>query len=118
MMYKLNVIDANDQMIEAVLDGTKFFINLVWNESDKSFIINLHDSNSEIILAGVKVVPNYPLFFQSRASFMPLGDIVVGLSPVINRIERSSFEDGLAELFYFPEDELEAMGLLDKYGKI
>ena len=43
------------------LDGTYYTIRLRWNTRSESWFLHLFDSDGEAIIAGKRLVPNYPL---------------------------------------------------------
>jgi hypothetical protein len=75
-VISLDVIDANSQAIESVLDGELFYIILNWNSSNNSWSIDLRNSNYEDIIFGVALVVNYPLTWQFRYRGMPQGELM------------------------------------------
>lgn len=118
MPYVLSVADENDQLIEATLDGSVFYIGMHYNSEADHFTLSLQNSEREVLISGIMVVPNYPLFYRYRREFMPKGDVVVVLQGDNTMVTRNSFKDGMAYFVYVTESELEEMGRLDQYGRI
>lgn len=54
-MIRLPVIDANDQLLEAELDGQVFFVRLSWNSEGEFWSLGLADFERTVVLAGIRV---------------------------------------------------------------
>lgn len=104
-MMQLGVIDANDQMIEATLDGQVFNVGLSWNEECQLWTISLRDLNLDVLVSGIAVVPAWPLLQQFRRPEFPLGELAV-YTPVGVGLDRQSFASGTAGLYYFFASEI------------
>lgn len=116
-MIVLSPIDANDQLLEAVLDDTTYYIRLCWNDAGKFWSMDIQNAEGEVLVAGIGVVPDSPLLYQFRNQDMPLGDIAV-TTLAGGRIGRNSFIDGSAMMVYFEEADLIDAGVLEIYGQI
>lgn len=101
-MMQLGVIDANDMLIEADLDGSVYHVGLSWNEEGQLWTLSLRNLNFDVLASGIGVVPNWPLLAQVRQDAFPPGDIFVDAIPGI-RLTRNSFVDGTAALIYFAD---------------
>lgn len=115
-MQRIYPIDANDQLIEATLDGLVFFINLSWNSEYQGYTLALYDENSTLLVAGVHCSPNLPLLRIYRRGGFPLGELM--LFSLTEDIDRLSFEEGKATLLYLTEDDLQDAGALSVYGRL
>ena len=118
MPYTLDVADENDQILEATLDGTVFYIGLHYNSEMDGYTISFQNSEREVLISGIAVVPNAPLLYRYRRDFMPAGEMVVVLYGEDREVRRDSFKNEMAFLMYVTESELEANGLLDVYGRL
>lgn len=116
-MIEIAVADQNDQLLEANLDGTTFYIHLAWNESGQFFTIGLQTTEGSTLIEGVVMVANVPLFYRLRHSFMPLGDLMV-ITDRGNEISRNSFIERNTHLVYLSEQDLKDSNVLDVYGRI
>ena len=76
MMF-LNVLDANDQLLEAELDGFAYHLGLSWNEAGQLWALSVRDLDRQLLVSGIRVVPLYPLLQQVRRPELPPGEIVV-----------------------------------------
>lgn len=106
-MIVLPAIDANDQLIEATLDGRGYYVGLGWNQSAGFWTVSVRNLDTENLytMAGV---PNWPLLRGVRRPDMPPGELVIGLTR--NRaLDRRSFVEGTAALVYFDPDDLEQL---------
>jgi hypothetical protein len=110
-MISLDVIDANSQAIEAVLDDELFYIILDWNSSSQSWTMSLRNATYETLISGIALVVNYPLTRQFRFSTMPQGELYLAHPTDRNGpLPRDWFEQGY-ELVYWPIDEMIAEGV-------
>lgn len=118
MPIVLNTKNWNSEAIEASLDASLFYIVLNWNESNQNWTLGIRNSSYRTIIAGISLTPNYPLTYQFRYGAMPRGELtVMGRWGVDGPIPRDGFETGQFELVYTSEEELEAIGLLPRYGR-
>ena len=106
-MIKLNVIDANSQVIEATLDEETFYIVLDWNSSNSSWTMDVRNAEYDTLISGIAVVPNELLLRQFRYSSMPKGDLCVGFTKDRNGpIPRNGFEPNQGyELIYIEAED-------------
>lgn len=83
--------------------GFKFnTIGLFWT-------LDIWTENDELLLAGVKMVANYPLIFYHKNKSLPTGDFICEISDINSRIVRDSFSSGKAKFLYLTAAELAAM---------
>ena len=103
-MMQIGIIDANDMLIEAELDGTLYYIGLSWNQEGQLWTFSIRDLNREVLTSGISVVPRWPLLMQVRRPELPPGEIAVEIMTG-KKLGRKSFVDGSAYMYYFsPED--------------
>jgi hypothetical protein len=116
-MIALDVIDANSQAIETVLDDELFYIILNWNSSNSSWSLDIRNSSYEDLIFGIALVPNYPLTWQFRYRGMPKGELIAGSAKDRNGpIPRDGFSSGKYELAYIPIREVATAELLLPYA--
>lgn len=104
-MMRLGVIDANDMLMEAQLDGRVYNVGLSWNQEGQLWTLSIRDLNFSILAAGIAVVQNYPLLFKIRQPEFPPGEFGVD-APSNIRLGRKSFVDGTANLYYLTAAEV------------
>jgi hypothetical protein len=103
-MTPIGLIDANDQIVEANLDGTTYHLGLSWNEEGQLWTLSVRDLDRQLLVSGIAVVPLSPLLRQVRRPTLPPGEIAVD-APAGAVLNRQSFVSGDAQLWYFsPED--------------
>ena len=117
-MYQIPVIDANDQLIETILDDTSFYLRMSWNEAGKCWTLGVQNAEGVTMLSGIGVVYGHFLLRQFRRKSLPLGDLMV-VPPTLSRnLDRNAFKEGRAVLYYFTEDDIVDSGLLPYFGKL
>jgi hypothetical protein len=100
-MIRIPVLDANDSLLEIELEGSVFFLRMSWNSEGEFWVLGLEDYARNVILAGVRVVPNSPLLSMFRHLPIPLGEIyAVLLASTREDLLRTDFADDSAELVY------------------
>lgn len=100
-MIRIPVLDANDSLLEIELEGDVFFLRMSWNSEGEFWVLALEDYARNVILAGVRVVPNTPLLAMFRHLALPLGEIyAVLLDDTREDLLRTDFADDSAELVY------------------
>lgn len=116
-MKILDLIDANDFVTAAILDGVNYKLHFSWNDGgDEGFwTIDLRDSGNSDIIRGLKLVPNFPLLNQYRrlSDKIPRGEflvVVVNQTMTVNQtIPRDGFSKGTFSLIYLPAEELKSV---------
>lgn len=104
-MIAFNLPDANDALIETTLDDRGFHLGLSWNEAGGLWTMSVRDLNRQFLIAGVAVVPLWPLLRQVRRPELPPGDFVVAAASG-TVLDRQSFVSGAATLLYFDADDI------------
>lgn len=105
-MISLPIIDANDFIFEADLEGQTYFIRMSWNSEGEFWVLSLEDYNQNILLAGIRVVPDTPLLAMFRHVAVPPGEIwAVLMDDTRGDFLRSDFVDGTAALIYVEQGE-------------
>lgn len=100
-MIRIPVLDVNDSLLEIELEGDVFFLRMSWNSEGEFWVLALEDYARNIILAGIRVVPNVPLLSMFRHLALPLGEIyAVLLDSTRQDFLRTDFADSSAELIY------------------
>lgn len=57
------------------LDGVTFIFEFEWNDRDDGWYMTIRDVNSAVLLAGRRVVLNYPLINIYRDAALPAGSL-------------------------------------------
>lgn len=107
-MIQISPIDANDQLLEVELDGETFFLHLGWNSEAAQWSLEVENYNRETIVAGIVMVPNFPLLQQFRYRDLPAGELMVVMMDDTATPARDAFSTGAASLIYLTADEVEA----------
>lgn len=117
-MIQLSMIDANDFVQSATLDGTVYKLHYAWNDYAKQWTLGIRDAQGIDIIRGIAIVPNFPLLFQHhRTENVPKGEIlamVVDAEKQENQtIGRKDFVNGRFSIVYVSEGEINAIRSTD-----
>jgi hypothetical protein len=104
-MNIIPVIDANDSLLEAELDGRTFFLNMSWNSEAALWTLSIENADNELVVASILLAPNVPLLAPYRHLSVPAGEIVAVLENDQDNIGRTDFVSGLAKLIYVSVDD-------------
>lgn len=76
------------------LDGLTFTFEFEWNEREEAWYFNLYDATGDLLLAGKKLVADFPLLMRLADRRRPPGDLTVvdtagaGAAPGLNDLGR------------------------------
>lgn len=104
-MNIIPVIDANDSLLEAELDGRTFFLNMSWNSEAALWTLSIENADNELVVASILLAPNVPLLAPYRHLSVPEGEIVAVLENDQDIIGRDDFVSGIAKLIYVSVDD-------------
>jgi len=99
-MIQLFPIDANDQIMEADLDGATYYVGLSWNEYGQMWTLSLRNLGGEMLSSSIPAIPLWPLLAQIRQPSHPPGEFVIALADGAT-LDREAFNTGTAALLYF-----------------
>ena len=71
--------------------------------------MDIYSEDDVLLLAGIKMVANYPLIFANKNTLLPTGDFVCESPDIYARIVRDSFSSGKVKLLYLTEAEVAAL---------
>ena len=98
----IEVPDLNDSISRIVLSGTAYLIRFTYNDTGDYWKFSLYNSQSEPIILGIKIVPNFPLNLFFGVTRLPFG--VFGVKTKLDRIGRAAFRNGEAKFIFCPLD--------------
>lgn len=107
-MTPFDLLDTNDQLHEAELDGATYSVTFSWNEEAQRWTMSLRNLNRDVLVSGIAVVPLWPMLRQVRTLDMPPGEFVVDCLPG-TVLDRRSFANGAASLWYFTADDVASL---------
>lgn len=96
----IEVPDMNDSVSRVVLSGTPYFIRFSYNDTRDYWKFSLYNAQSEPIVVGIKIVPNFPLNVFYGVTKLPDG--VFGVISKLQRIGRNDFKEGNAQFIFCP----------------
>lgn len=102
-MLIISFPDGNDVVFGVPLDDKKFKIRFCWNHEGQFWALHLWDENDDVVLANIRVVPNFPLLMNHHVGDAPRGELIVLTKA--EKLTRQCFQDGSATLIYTTEKE-------------
>jgi len=105
-MLTIPIIDANDSLTEVELEGRTFFLRLSWNSEARLWTLEVQNAQNELLVAGIAVVPDYPLLAQYRHLDLPPGDLVALTPDRRDTISREALPSGDVALVYVDSNEV------------
>jgi hypothetical protein len=103
-MQTIDLYDDDDYFVQVVLDGVLFYMTMSWNTEALFWTMAFEDFNHNLLVSGVKVVPNYPLISRYFVKGMPAGELVVISDSVT--VAKDDFVAGYATMVYVSSAEL------------
>ncbi len=104
-MNIIPIIDANDSLLEAELDGRTYFLNLSWNSEAALWTLAIENADNELVVSSILLAPNVALLAPYRHLSVPAGEIVAILENDQDIIGRNDFVAGIAKLIYVSVDD-------------
>lgn len=91
------------------LDSKIYKLGFKYNTVGLFWTMDIYTEDETLLLAGIKIVPNYALLFSHINANLPDGDFICEVSDINSRIIRDSFSSGKAKLLYLTQNELETL---------
>lgn len=107
-MMGINIIDANDQVSEALLEDETYLIGMHWNETAQFWSMSIQDFQAKYLVSGIRCLPGKALTYQFRRRGFPPGELMIKSS--VQALTRNSFIDGTSFLLYATAAEMIADG--------
>ncbi len=101
----IEVPDMNDSISRVVLNGTAYLIRFTYNGWGDYWKFSLLDAQSNPIVQGVKIVPNFPLNIFCGVAKLPFG--VFGVMSKLGRVGRRDFTEGNSQFVFCPVTSVE-----------
>ncbi|WP_437793191.1 phage baseplate plug family protein [Mitsuokella multacida] len=107
-MVTISMMDANNFAESVVLDSALYRLRFNWNDSAKTWTMDVCTNDNADIVRGISVVPNFPLLnTYRRIKTLPPGELMAIVTNTdIKAIGRKDFVSGKAALVYVPKEEL------------
>lgn len=105
MSIIIPIKDNPNHSLKIELEGVLYKIDFIYNTTNSFWSMSIFDDNDNLILAGIKLVANYPLISQYNKL---KGDFICQISDIKTSIIRNSFASNAAILLYLTEAEIEA----------
>ena len=99
---EIEVPDMNDSVSRIVLSGVAYLIRFTYNHTGDYWKFGLRTSQGDVIVEGIKIVPNYPLNVFYAVRQLPMG--IFGVITNLDRIGRNDFLTGKAKFIFAPID--------------
>lgn len=104
MTFYIDIPDKNDSLSRITLSGREYFIRFTYNVRHKYWCFSLYNTNQELILGMVRIVPLSPL--TEYYTYQELPDVIFGCEAQ-GEIDRYAFINKTARFFYIPKADLE-----------
>jgi len=105
MSIIIPIKDNPNHSLKIELEGLLYKLDFIYNTINDFWSMSIFDENDNLILAGIKLVANYPLISQYNKL---KGDFICQISDLKASVGRNSFLSGEAVLLYLTEAEIEA----------
>lgn len=105
----MEIIDfptENDSMIDFEIDNSVYQLRFTYNESFDYWCFSLYDDDDNCLIAMVKIVPNFPLYFFYQIDGVPSG-VFAAVSDK-EHIGYDDFRNGTAQFIYMTQAEYDA----------
>lgn len=107
-MVTIPVVDYPSYVQEIVLDGVSYNVRLAWNDRGEYWAFSLFNLSLEALVTGIKVVINYALTTDLNRESLPPGEFyAIDNSGEVDAISYEDLINGVVELVYIPESEVE-----------
>jgi len=94
--------------VEIDLDRRTYELTFLWNERSESWFMDIAILPGGVLVAGVRVVPDYPMLLQYTRPLMPTGSFIFVADGTISRIGRDDLGTACT-LVYFEESDVAAL---------
>lgn len=109
-MQMISMIDANDFIVQAVLDDVQYRLHFAWNDAVRQWTVDIRDTSNADLVRGIAVMPNFPLLLQHQRHKLPKGELLAVVNDSQDKasqsIPRDGFLTGKFTMVYIPEDEI------------
>ena len=105
MAVIIPIRDNPNYTLSIELEGAVYRIGVLYNARNDFWSLTLWDNNDILLVAGVKIVPNYPLLYNFKNELLPSGDLYCQVSDINVNITRDSFVTRDAVLLYISNEE-------------
>ena len=102
------MLDANSFAESVVLDSSLYRLRFNWNDTSKTWTMDVCTNDNADIVRGISVVPNFPLLNPyRRIKSLPSVELIpLVTNTAVKAIGRKDFVSGKAALVYVPKEEL------------
>ena len=107
MALIIPIKDNQNHTLLIELESAMYKLGFKYNTRSLFWAMDVYDDADNLLLAGIKIVPNYPLIFSHKVAGLPAGDFLCEISDKQSRVVRDSFSSGKANLLYLTQDELQ-----------
>ena len=104
MTSYIDIPDKNDSMSRITLSGREYFIRFTYNVRHEFWCFSLYNTNQELLLGMVRVVPLSPITEYYTYTDLPDGKFGCEAQ---GDIDRYAFKEKTARFFFIPNSDLE-----------
>jgi len=103
-MIKINVPNMNDCFTRISIDGDAYLIRTTYNKTAGLWTLGVYTDENTPIIAGMRIIPNYPMNAFFKDGDMPFGYFTVMTEK--DSVDRDDFANDVASLYYVSGHEL------------
>ena len=104
-MEIISMSDYNDFKTRVTIENTLYYLHFSWNGT--RWFMGIIDSQSNDIISGIAVVPNYPLLLQYKKHIDIEGEIMAIRNDNVQTINRTDFINGKANIVYSSLEDIQ-----------
>ena len=91
------------------LESIIYKLGFQYNVEGAFWAMTIWDEDDNLIIAGIKIVANYPLLSSHKGASLPGGDFYCEIADTSASINRTAFSSGEAKLLYLTQTEVETI---------
>lgn len=106
-MISISMQNMNDSVSVVRIDDVIYKIRMTYNPKSDYWNFGIYENDGTALVSAVKVVPNFPLFYQYSRDGLPTGWFICVSTD--EKIGRYSFVDNRAVMCYVTAEDMERM---------
>lgn len=99
---KIEVPQMNDSISRVSLDKRQYFLRFTYRDTGDYWVLGIYDSLQNIIVSGIKIVPQFPVNLFIGNPDLPDG--IFGVLTKQDRVGHKDFWDDTASFVFIPTE--------------